>query len=126
VNVPLIVAGSIGVVGAGIHGAGGEFLVLRKLSPAVLPSSAFGGPSMTRTMIRAAWHLTTIAFLTVGSALLVAGSVAHGETARGMALVAAAASSGFGRVVRRGPEGRATEELRDPSTSIGSIAGKAL
>jgi hypothetical protein len=39
--------------------------------------------------------MTTIAFLTVGSALLLAGSVLHGDTARGIGLLAAAASTGF-------------------------------
>jgi hypothetical protein len=50
---------------------------------------------MTKTMIHVTWHMTTIAFLTVGSALVLAGAVLHGETARGIALLAAAASTGF-------------------------------
>jgi hypothetical protein len=50
---------------------------------------------MTKTMIHVTWHITTIAFLTVGSALLLSGSVLHGDTARGIGLVAAAASTGF-------------------------------
>jgi hypothetical protein len=95
VNAPLIVAGSLAVLAAAVHGAGGEVLVVRKLSPDMLPSSRFGGPAMTKTMIHVTWHMTTIAFLTVGSALLVAGSVLHGDTARGIAVVAAAASTGF-------------------------------
>jgi hypothetical protein len=95
VNVPLIVAGSLAILGAAVHGLGGELLVLRKLSPAMLPSSRFGGPRMTMAMIHVAWHMTTIAFLTVGSALLLSGSVLDGDTARGIALVAAAAATGF-------------------------------
>jgi hypothetical protein len=95
VNAPLIVAGSLAIIGAVIHGVGGEVLVVRKLSPAMLPSSRFGGPGMTKTMIHVTWHMTTIAFLTVGSALLVSGSVLHGDTARGIGLVAAGASTGF-------------------------------
>jgi hypothetical protein len=98
-NVPLILAGSLAILGAAIHGVGGEMLVMRKLSPGVLPSTRFGGPGMTRTMIHAAWHLTTIAFLTVGSALLLAGSVLDGDAARGIAVVAAAASTGFAALV---------------------------
>jgi len=95
VNVPLIVAGSLAIVGAAIHGVGGEVLIVRKLSPEMLPSSRFGGPRTTKTMIHVTWHLTTIAFLTVGSALLVSGSVLHGDTARGIGLFAAGACTGF-------------------------------
>jgi hypothetical protein len=95
VNVPLIVAGSLAILGAAIHGVGGEVLVVRKLSPGMLPSSRFGGPGMTKTMIHVTWHMTTIAFLTVGSTLLLAGTVLDGDTARGIGLVAAAASTGF-------------------------------
>jgi hypothetical protein len=94
-NVPLIVAGFLALLGAAIHGVGGEVLVVRKLSPAMLPSSRFGGPGMTMTMIHVTWHMTTIAFLTVGSALLLSGSVLHGDTARGIGLVAAGACTGF-------------------------------
>ena len=94
-NVPLIIAGSLAILGASIHGVGGEVLVVRKLSPGMLPSSSFGGPRMTKAMIHITWHMTTIAFLTVGSALLLAGSVLHGDTARGIGLVGASASTGF-------------------------------
>jgi hypothetical protein len=99
VNVPLIVAGSLALMGAVIHGAGGELLVVRRLSPAGLPSTQFGGPSMTKAMIRASWHLATIAFVTNGSALLLAGSVLAGDTARGVGVVAAAASTGFAALI---------------------------
>jgi hypothetical protein len=95
VNVPLIVAGSLAILGAAIHGAGGEVLVVRRLSPEVLPSSRFGGPRTTMTMIHVTWHMTTIAFLTVGCALLLSGSVLDGDTARGIGLVAAGAATGF-------------------------------
>ena len=94
-NVPLIVAGSLAILGAAIHGVGGEILVVRKLSPGMLPSSRFGGPQTTKTMIHVTWHMTTIAFLTVGSALLLSGSVLHGDTARGIGLAAAGAATGF-------------------------------
>lgn len=94
-DVPLIVAGSIAVLGAAIHGMGGELLVVRKLSAETLPSSQFGGPRMTKAMIHVTWHMTTIAFLTVGTALLLAGSVLNGDSAQGISLVAACAASGF-------------------------------
>jgi hypothetical protein len=95
VNVAFIVAGSLAILGAAIHGVGGEVLVVRKLSPGMLPSSRFGGPRTTKTMIHVTWHMTTIAFLTVGSALLLSGSVLDGDTARGIGLFAAGASTGF-------------------------------
>jgi hypothetical protein len=95
VNAPLIVAGSFATLGAAIHGVGGEVLVVRKISPGMLPASRFGGPRMTKTMIHVTWHMTTIGFLTVGSALLLSGSVLHGDTARGLGLLAAGASTGF-------------------------------
>jgi hypothetical protein len=98
VNVPLIAAGSIAILGAAIHGVGGEVLVVRKLAPGELPATSFGGPRMTKTMIHVTWHITTIAFLTVGFALLLSGAVLHGDTARGIALVGAAASTGFAAV----------------------------
>jgi hypothetical protein len=95
VNIPLIVAGCLAVVGAAIHGVAGEVLVVRKLSLEGLPSSAFGGPRTTKLMIHVTWHLTTIAFLTVGCALVLSGSVLDGDTSRGIGLVAAGAATGF-------------------------------
>jgi hypothetical protein len=95
VDLPLIVAGSLAMLGAAVHGVGGEVLVVRKLSPGMLPSSRFGGPGTTKAMIHVTWHMTTIAFLTVGCALLLSGSVLHGDAARGIGLVAAGASTGF-------------------------------
>ena len=95
VSAPLIVAGALAGLGAAIHGVGGELLVVRELSPGILPSTRFGGPRMTKNMIHVTWHMTTIAFLTVGCALLLSGSVLTGDTARGIGLVAAGASTGF-------------------------------
>jgi hypothetical protein len=99
VNVPLIVAGSLAILGASIHGIAGEVLVVRALSPGTLPSTPFGGPPTTKNMIHVTWHLTTIAFLTVGSAFLVSGSVLQGDTARAIGLLAAGASTGFAALV---------------------------
>jgi hypothetical protein len=94
-DVPLVIAGSLATLGAAVHGVGGEILVVRKLSPGMLPSSSFGGPRMTKAMIHTTWHMTTVAFLTVGFALLLSGAVLDGDAARGISLVAAAASTGF-------------------------------
>jgi hypothetical protein len=94
-DVQLIIAGSLGVLAAGVHGVGGEVLVVRKLSLGTLPGSRFGGPRMTKAMIHVTWHMTTVAFLTVGVALLLAGTVLDGDAAQGIAVVAAAAATGF-------------------------------
>lgn len=97
-DVPLTVAGSLAVLGASVHGLGGELLVVRKLSPETLPSSRFGGPRMTKAMIHATWHMTTVAFLAIGISLLVAGSVLDGDTAQAIAVMAAGAFTGFAAV----------------------------
>jgi hypothetical protein len=98
VNVPLVVAGSLSILGAAIHGAAGEVLVVRKLSPEALPSTRFGGSRMTSAMIHVTWHMATVGLLTVGGALLLAGSALHGDAARDVALVAASGSTGFAAV----------------------------
>ena len=95
----LVVAGSLAVLGAVVHGIGGEVLVVRKLSPETLPASAFGGPRMTKAMIHVTWHLTTVAFFAVGVALVLAGSVIEGDPARGIGLFAAGTSTAFAAVV---------------------------
>ena len=94
-NVPLVLAGLLAILGAAFHGVGGEVVVVRRMSPGMLPSTRFGGPRTTMSMIHVTWHMTTVAFLTVGSALLLSGSVLHGDSARGIGLVAAGASTGF-------------------------------
>ena len=97
-NVPLIFAGSLGILAAAVHGIGGELLVVRKLAPSTLPSSRFGGGRMTKAMIHVSWHIATVAFLTVGLALLLSGSVLQDDTSRAIGLVAAGAFTGFATV----------------------------
>jgi hypothetical protein len=97
-SVPLIAAGFLAVLAAAIHGGAGEVLVVRRLSLETLAGTAFGGPRMTRAMIHVTWHLTTIAFLAVGIALLASGSVLEGDAAQAVGLVAAAMSTGFAAV----------------------------
>jgi hypothetical protein len=97
-NAPLIAAGCLAIIAAAVHGVGGEVLVVRRLSPGVLPPSRFGGPRTTKTMIHVTWHITTVAFFAVGSALLLSGAVLDGDAARGIGFVAAGASTGFAAV----------------------------
>lgn len=110
-NVPLLVAGSLALLAAAVHGAGGEVLVVRRLSPSLLPRSPFGGPVVTKLMIRVTWHITTIAFLAVGAALVLSGSVLDGEAARAVGLVAAWAATGIAAVVLPGGVAQARRSL---------------
>jgi hypothetical protein len=98
-DAPLIVAGSLALLAAAIHGGAGEVLVVRKLSPEMLPATRFGGPRMTTMMIHASWHLTTVAFVTAGCALLLAGTVLDGDTAQAVGLIGAGAATGFAAIV---------------------------
>ena len=98
-NVQLVVAGVLALVGAGIHGIAGELLVVRRLVAERLPPSALGGPRMTRAMIHASWHIATVAFVAAGAALLVAGAVLEGDAARALAVLGAAAVTGYAAVV---------------------------
>jgi hypothetical protein len=119
VNGPLVAAGCLALVGAAVHGVGGEVLVVRKLSAATLPPSRFGGPRLTRTMIHVSWHIATIAFVTVGAALLVAGLALDGDAARAIAIVAAAAFTGFaGVTITLGGAGSPRSLLRHPGPLV--------
>jgi hypothetical protein len=97
-NVALFTAGCLALLGAGVHGLGGELLVVRRISPEILPPTAFGGARMTKAMIHVTWHLTTIAFLGVGCALLLSASVLQGDAARAASTLAAATATGFAAV----------------------------
>jgi hypothetical protein len=97
-NVFLLVAGAIALVATAVHGAAGELLVVRKLSPEALPSTRLGRARMTKTMIHVTWHITTSAFLAVAVALLLAGSVLDGDVAHAMGLMGAAAATAFAAV----------------------------
>ena len=98
-NVALIVAGCLGILAAAVHGAGGEALVVRKLSMETLAPSPFGGPRMTMAMLHVSWHVATIAFLATGVTLLLAGTTLDGEAAEAAAVTGAAAFSGYAAVV---------------------------
>ena len=113
-NVPLILAGSLGVLAAAVHGAGGELLVVRKLSSGTLAATRFGGPRMTMAMIHVSWHIATVAFLTIGIALLLAGAVLDGDAAQAVAVVGAVAFSGFAAVAM----GIGAAYMRTPRTLL--------
>ena len=94
-NVPLLVAGPLALLGAAIHGGAGERLVLRKLFSGSLPSTHFGGHTATMTMIRVTWHIVTLTFLAFGSALEACGSLGQGHACRGIGVVAASCLTAY-------------------------------
>ena len=95
----LIAAGALALLGAAVHGGAGEVLVVRKLSPATLAGSRFGGPRMTMAMIHVTWHITTAAFLAVGIALIVAGTALEGDARQALGAACAAAATAFALVM---------------------------
>jgi len=126
-SVPLLIAGALASVAAVVHGAGGELLVLRKLSSATLPVSPFGGGAATKTMLRVSWHVATIAFVVVAVSLTFAGSARQGASAHAVGLVGASAATAYaallvGTAVVHG----ATGLVRHPGPAMfGAIAGLA-
>jgi hypothetical protein len=94
-NVPFAIAGVLALTGAAIHGIVGERIVVTKLHADILPSSRFGSPSFTKIMIRATWHITTIAFVVMGAAMMACAPGASSEACRGIGRVAALAYAGF-------------------------------
>ncbi len=90
-----LAAGVLAMAGAAIHGGLGEAVVLRPLFSGELPSSRFGGPSATRAMIRATWHIVTLTFAAFGLSLATCGFVGPGDACRGIGVVAASSFTGF-------------------------------
>jgi hypothetical protein len=108
VNVPFLVAGAMALVGAGVHGVAGEMMIVRRLRSETLPSSLFGDGSATMVMIRVTWHLTTVSFFALGTALVACGALGSGPASRAVGLFAAGSYSAFavlaiGTLLRHGP-----------------------
>jgi hypothetical protein len=90
-----LAAGLLSLAAAAIHGGAGEALVLRKLFAGDLPSSRLGGPVATRVMIRVTWHIATLTFGVLGSALATCGFLGPGAGCQGVGFVAATLFTGF-------------------------------
>ena len=126
-DAPLIAAGSVALIAAAIHGGGGEVWVMRNLTRETLPSTRLGGAGMTRAMIHVTWHIVTFAFLIVGVALILAGSVLDGDAARAVARVAASAFTGFAAVaIGLGTVSQGTRSVRAHPGPAVLAAGAAL
>ncbi len=94
-NVPFAVAGALAITAAAIHGIAGERLVVTKLSLEGLPSTQFGSPRFTKLMIRATWHITTIAFVVTGSALAACVPNGSSQACEGIGRMSAIAYASF-------------------------------
>lgn len=106
-NFPLLAAGALAVVAAGIHGIAGD-AILRRIDVGALPGSRFGSPLGTRLMIRVSWHMVTSTFVVLGVALLVCGLDDAREGSTAIGILAASAFSVFAAMaiasgLRRGP-----------------------
>lgn len=88
-NWALIAAGSLSLVGSAIHGVVGD-RIIRRIDEDSLPENPFEGVS-TMLLIRVTWHFVTIAFLVLGSALVIVGAIPHVTAAPGVAYVSGAA-----------------------------------
>jgi hypothetical protein len=57
------------VMGALIHGGVGERLIVSRIPQESLPGTVFGGPGASKLMIRVTWHMVTLAFAAMATAL---------------------------------------------------------
>ena len=94
-NVPFAVAALLAFVAAVIHGGVGEKLVVMRLRTDVLEPTRFGGPTMTKLMIRVTWHVATLAFAVTGSAMAACVPAGSGAACAGVGRVSAAAYASF-------------------------------
>ena len=94
-NVPFELAGVVALLAAVIHGGVGEAVVVSKLRTEALAPSRFGGPKMTMLMIRVTWHIATIAFAVIGTALAVCAPADPGGACAGVGRIAAISFTGF-------------------------------
>ena len=85
----IVIAGSLTLLAAAIHGIVGHVLVVRKLAVDRLEPTSFGNATITRTMLAVSWHLTTVGFLAAGCSMVVAGTFLDGEAARAAAVIGA-------------------------------------
>lgn len=88
-NVQFAIAGALALVAAAIHGGLGEAVVVTKLRTETLLPTRFGGPTMTKLMIRVTWHVATLAFLVIGAALEVCAPSGSPTACTGVGPVAA-------------------------------------
>ncbi len=94
-SVQFAIAAALALAGAMIHAIAGERLVVSRLRSETLSPTPFGGPTMTKLMIRATWHITTLAFVVMGSALAACAPAGSPQACRGVGLVAGISYTSF-------------------------------
>jgi hypothetical protein len=122
-NLPFAIGGALALVGALIHGIAGEAVVVTKLRTETLSPSPFGGPMMTKLMIRATWHITTIAFVVIGSAMAACAQAGSSRACEGVGRMAAVSYASFaaltlGLAVTQGPRGLLRTVRRHPAPLV--------
>jgi len=93
-NAWLFAAGSLILIGCGIHSFLGEVLFLRRTPAEALPTSIFGGHRASKAMMRASWHLLSLTWLTMGAALMFFSVSVHDPAVHVFSIPVAIAFSG--------------------------------
>jgi hypothetical protein len=94
-NLQFAIAGALALTAAAIHGGLGEAIVVSKLHTEGLFPTRFGGPKMTKLMIRVTWHVATLAFAVIGSAMAVCAPAGSTQTCTGVAQISAISFASF-------------------------------
>jgi hypothetical protein len=98
VNIPLLLAGVLSFAGAAVHGIVGDALLVRRIDPASLPRTQFGGPAASKFLIRVSWHLLTATFVVLGAAMFVCGLDDAHDACRRTGIVGASAFSAYAAI----------------------------
>lgn len=94
-NVAYMVAASLSLLAAAVHGFVGERLVVQRLNVGSLPRTPFGGPGGSMVMIRVSWHIVTLTFAAMGGALLLCSVVPLGTSCDGIGRLVSVSFLGF-------------------------------
>ena len=94
-NLPFAIAAALSLFAAAVHGGAGEMLVVKKLRTDALSPTPFGGPSMTKLMIRVTWHITTITFVVIGAAMATCAPAGPSAACRSVGRLSAISYAGF-------------------------------
>jgi hypothetical protein len=90
------------VCASAIHSGLGEYLILTRMNSDHLPTTPFGGKSMTFQLLRGSWHLVSAAWLALAAALAIYAQTPEDPRGSGIALLVAVlfALLGLGMILR--------------------------